>query len=87
MSVTQFRAKLVKQMIKKPTIIQIATINNQHVLEIFERSRCVKCYAKIVLSKGRKYAQSLSAKIKTLCVACNKYFCFNCFFEHKFANK
>lgn len=42
----------------------------------------------MVLSKGRKYAQNNLTIIKIKYVSCNKYFCYNYFFEeHKFVNE
>lgn len=83
MSITNFRTSLVEQLIKKKTIfINPPTI--KHQLEKTGKSRCFICYSVMSSEKGRKYAQSHSLKVQTKCLACNKYYCIQCFIkDHK----
>jgi len=83
MSITNFRTSLVEQLIKKKTIfINPPTI--KHQLEKTGKSRCFICYSVMSSEKGRKYAQSHSLKVQTKCLACNKYYCTQCFIkDHK----
>lgn len=82
MSITTFRTILVEKLIKlNDEPMYNTTPSIEHKLEKVTKSRCFKCYAKMVSSKGRKFAQSHSKKTSTKCLACNKHFCLDCFFE------
>lgn len=58
LSVTNFRAALVEQLILKETIIIPKNLELKHQLEVAGKSRCFKYYANMSLDKGRAYAQS-----------------------------
>ncbi|XP_008189997.1 uncharacterized protein LOC103311934 [Acyrthosiphon pisum] len=86
LSITDFRAQLVEQLIKKESIPE--NIPETHKLVKSNRSKCSMCYAKMVIAKGRTFAQKHVNKTFTKCFLCDKYFCMDCFFEeHKFVKK
>lgn len=83
MKITAFRTILVENLVKKNDIMPPEVTMNHDFVKA-GRSRCFKCYKKMVSEKGRTYAQNHSTKVYTKCLACNKYYCQMCFMrDHK----
>lgn len=87
MSVTEFRESIILSMIEKPAT-EIENIEMHSIVEKTTRNRCAICYQKLVLKEGRAYAQSKTKKVRTMCSACDKFYCVECFFaDHKYKKK
>lgn len=77
-SITYFRTSLVESLIKKSNIVY-RPLEKNHQLVAVKKGRCYKCYMKTSAEKGRRYAQSHSLKVRTMCLLCNRYVCQTCF--------
>lgn len=87
MSMTEFRESIILSMIEKP-VTEIENIEMHSIVEKTTRNRCAICYQKLVLKEGRAYAQSKTKKVRTMCSACDRFYCVECFFaDHKYKKK
>lgn len=88
MSVTEFRESIILSMIDKPVDTENDNLEMHSIVEKTTRNRCAICYQKLVLEEGRTYAQSKTKKVRTMCPACDRFYCVECFFaDHKYLKK
>lgn len=82
-SITSFRENITERLIKQQITLP-ENIVQQHSLQNLRRSqrrRSVVCFAKIKAESGRNFGMRKTPQTTLKCIACEKHYCLDCFFQ------